>query len=60
MGYPFFTDVCPALGVKAVSYKLRKDKNFEIDLEDAQKLVNEKTQFIFVINPTNPMGTVFT
>ncbi len=59
MGYPFFTDVCPAMGVKAVPYKLRKDRNFEVDLEDAQKLVNEKTQFIFVINPTNPMGTVF-
>ncbi len=60
MGYPFFTNVCPALGVKAVPYKLRKDRNFEIDLEHAQGLINEKTQFIFIINPTNPMGTIFT
>ena len=59
MGYPFFTDICPAMKVKAVPYKFRKDKNFEIDLEDAQRLVTEKTQFIFVINPTNPMKTVF-
>ena len=22
-------------------------------------LVNEKTQFIFIINPSNPMGTVY-
>ena len=47
------------MGVKAVPYKLRKDKNFEVDLEDAQKQVSERTQFMFVINPTNPMGTVF-
>ncbi len=59
MGYPFFTDVCPAIGVKAVPYKLRKDKNFEIDLEHAATLVNEHTQFMFVINPSNPMGTIF-
>ena len=44
---------------KAVSYKLKKDSNFEIDLEHAKTLVNEKTQFMFVINPSNPMGTVF-
>lgn len=47
------------MGVKAVPYKLKKDKNFEVDLEHAQSLVNENTQFIFVINPTNPMGTIF-
>jgi len=28
MGYPFFTDVCPAFKVKAVSYRLIKEKNF--------------------------------
>jgi len=28
-------------------------------LVDAQSLVNQNTQFIFVINPTNPMGTIF-
>jgi tyrosine aminotransferase len=59
MGYPFFTDVCPALGVKAVPYKLVKERNFEMDLVDAQSKVNHNTQFIFVINPTNPMGTIF-
>lgn len=59
MGYPFFEDVCPALKIKAVAYKLKKEKNFEMDLEHAQNLINERTQFIFVINPTNPMGTIF-
>jgi len=28
MGYPFFTEICPAVGVKAIPYKLKKDKNF--------------------------------
>jgi aspartate/methionine/tyrosine aminotransferase len=33
LGYPFYQDVCPALKRKAVPYKLKKDSNFEIDLE---------------------------
>lgn len=45
---------------KAITYKLKKDQNFEIDLEHAATLITDKTAFIYVINPTNPMGTVFT
>ena len=59
IGYPFFHDLCPALGRKAVPYRLLREKNFEIDLEHVASLVNEKTSFMYVINPTNPMGTVF-
>ena len=59
IGYPFYHDVCPALGRKAVPYRLLRDKNFDIDLEHVASLVNEKTAFMYVINPTNPMGTVF-
>lgn len=43
----------------AVPYKLNKERNFAIDLEHLATLVNEKTSFIYIINPTNPMGTVF-
>ena len=59
IGYPFYQDLCPALGRKAVPYKLKKDSNFEIDLEHVASLITDKTSFMYVINPTNPMGTVF-
>lgn len=59
IGYPFFTDLCPAMKRKAIPYKLKKDKNFEIDLEDVKRLVSEKTAFIYIINPANPTGSVF-
>lgn len=59
IGYPFYHDVCPALGRKAVPYKLKREQNFEIDLENVASLITEKTAFMYVINPTNPMGTVF-
>jgi aspartate/methionine/tyrosine aminotransferase len=60
IGYPFYQDLCPAMKRKAVPYKLKKNCNFEIDLQHAASLINERTSFMYVINPTNPMGTVFT
>jgi tyrosine aminotransferase len=59
LGYPFFEDLSPAMKRTAITYRLKKDSNFEIDLEHAATLITEKTAFIYVINPTNPMGTVF-
>lgn len=57
-GYPIFQQLAPALKVTPRSYKL-KENTFEIDLEHVKTLITPKTQFIFVINPSNPMGTVF-
>lgn len=59
IGYPVFEKLAPAIQVKVHHYKLKSEKNFEIDLEHAGSLVNDRTQFIFVINPSNPMGTIF-
>jgi tyrosine aminotransferase len=59
MGYPFYQDLCPAMKRVAVPYKLKKESNFDIDLEHAASLVNERTSFMYIINPTNPTGTVF-
>jgi aspartate/methionine/tyrosine aminotransferase len=59
IGYPFFQNVCPAMNRVAIPYKLNKSKIFEIDLEETSKLVSPKTAFIYIINPSNPMGTVF-
>lgn len=59
IGYPYYEDLCPAMKRKAVSYRLKKEQNFEIDLEHAASLITDKTAFMYVINPTNPMGTVF-
>jgi len=60
VGYPFYQDVCPAMKRVAVPYKLKKHSNFDIDLEHAASLVTPKTSFMYIINPTNPTGTVFT
>ena len=58
-GYPFYDQLAPSRGVEVRKYKLFKEKNFEIDLEHLKSLADENTKFIFVVNPSNPMGSVF-
>lgn len=40
--------------------KLAPFKNYTYDLEAIQKCVTHKTQIIFLANPNNPTGTIFT
>lgn len=57
LGYPFFHSLCPAYKRHAIPYKFKA--NFEIDLEKLSTQVTDKTTFIYVINPSNPAGSVF-
>jgi tyrosine aminotransferase len=48
-----------SVGVEARSYRLNASKNYEIDLEHLATLVDKQTRFLYVVNPSNPLGTVF-
>lgn len=58
-GYPFFHKNGPSVGVEARSYKLNPEKGFQIDLEHLATLVDEKTRFLWIVNPSNPCGSIF-
>lgn len=47
------------MDVEARGYRLRSDKQFEIDLEHLNTLVDARTRFLWVVNPSNPTGAVF-
>lgn len=38
---------------------MQSQNNWEIDLEDLSKKLDVNTKFLFVINPSNPCGSVF-
>ena len=57
-GYPIFEKIAPALNVNLIKYKLRP--NFEIDLDHVKAVMTPSTQFIFIVNPMNPTGNIFT
>jgi aspartate/methionine/tyrosine aminotransferase len=57
--YPPYIEWVKFLGGKPISYKNDEEKDWEPDLDDLRKKVNEKTRAIVVINPNNPTGAVY-
>lgn len=59
IGFPFFINTAKVYNVEVKTYKLDPKANWEIDLADLEKKIDEKSKFVFVVNPGNPMGTVY-
>ena len=59
VGFPFFVNTGKIYNVQVKSYKLNPKDNWKIDLKDLEKKIDSRSKFIFLINPTNPMGSVY-
>lgn len=57
-GYLSYKSLINFVGGVPVPYKLKKDKNFEIDLDDLRARVDNKTTCIIINSPSNPTGMV--
>jgi len=57
--YPPYIEWIKFLGGKPNSYKNDEENEWEPDLNDLRKKVNEKTKAIVIINPNNPTGAVY-
>jgi alanine-synthesizing transaminase len=57
--YPLWSAAVALNGGVARHYACKPDKGFVPDVEDIEKLVNNKTRAIVVINPNNPSGAVY-
>ncbi|KRX05680.1 Pyridoxal phosphate-dependent transferase [Pseudocohnilembus persalinus] len=57
--YPFYQKTAKSLNVEAKPYKLLPEKDWEIDLGFMEQIIDEKTKFIWVVNPSNPCGSIF-
>ena len=45
---------------RGVAYRTVPQKNWQFDLPALAAAVNEKTKIIYLVNPNNPTGTIFT
>jgi len=52
-------ETAPGYDIVCKRYRLLPEKNWEVDLEDLESKIDEKTRFILVINPSNPCGSVY-
>lgn len=57
--FPYIYSTCASLGAECRKYKLKPDQDWEIDIEQLKTLVDSKTKAIYIINPSNPCGSVF-
>ncbi|CAG9322345.1 unnamed protein product [Blepharisma stoltei] len=58
-GYPLYESMCQNRGCEVKHYKLKPQENWEIDFNDLDALVDDRTKLLVVINPSNPCGSVF-
>ena len=58
-GYPGFKTMAWNIGADCKTYALKPDQNWEIDFQDLDRQIDERTKLLVVVNPSNPCGTVF-
>ncbi len=59
-GYPLYNAVVNYLEGKENEYELDEENEWQPDLDDMRKKLNEKTKAIVLINPNNPTGALYT
>ena len=55
-GFPIYRSMIKYSGAKPVPLNLKEKSNFEIKLDELEKLITDKTSLIIINNPNNPSG----
>ena len=58
--WPNYVNAAHIMGAVPVRYSLAEENDFQIDFNELEGLVTEKTKAIVIINPSNPIGSMFT
>ncbi len=54
-----YIHVPSSLGATPVTYSLKEANNYQIDFEELESKITDRTKMIVVVNPSNPTGGVF-
>ena len=57
--YAAMIEKLPIFGAKMVFVPLIEDENWRLDLDAIKASINERTRMIFICNPNNPTGVVY-
>lgn len=53
-----YIHVPSSLGAVPVTYNLKEENNYQIDMEELESKITGKTKMIVIVNPSNPTGGV--
>ena len=54
-----YIHVPSSLGAVPVSYSLREENQYQIDFDELESKITDKTKMIVIVDPSNPTGGVF-
>ncbi|MFH1440259.1 MAG: pyridoxal phosphate-dependent aminotransferase [Candidatus Woesearchaeota archaeon] len=57
-GYPIYSSQTIAQNAKPVKLPLLENKNYNFDIDDLKKKINDKTRLLIINSPQNPTGGV--
>jgi len=55
-GFTTFSALPESLGLEMRFYRVRRENNFQIDIDEIKRLADSRTKFILVNSPHNPTG----
>ena len=58
-GFPLYSTLANGLGINTKEYNLIPEKEWQIDLEHMESIIDANTVAILINNPSNPCGSVF-
>ncbi|KAM6946109.1 tyrosine aminotransferase [Aplochiton taeniatus] len=58
-GFSLYKTLAVSLGIQVRLYNLLPEKSWEIDLQQMEGLIDERTSCVIVNNPSNPCGSVY-
>ncbi len=57
-GFPIYESMINYIGGRAVPIQLREDRDFRLDVNELEGLINHRTKLIIINSPQNPTGGV--
>jgi len=54
-----YLHVPSSLGAKPVTYNLKEENDYQIDIEELESKITDRTRMIVIVDPSNPTGSVF-
>ena len=57
--YPPYISFAKFYGAKVVAYRTVEEEGWEVDVDDLRSKIPDRTKLIVIINPNNPVGSVY-
>lgn len=58
-GFPLYKTMALNMLAEARTYSLLQDQDWEVDISDLDRVYNNRTKLLVIINPSNPCGSVY-